>query len=131
MNLVVNFLLTLCSDEENGSVRRMLSICSEFERIARVVLDKADKESGLKRKRRQQEDQTAAKDGQQQNGQNLSPAQQQQQQPNRRSSTIAPNATGNAGTNFTPQFTSNFTDPVCINGASQTLLHFQTPANLL
>lgn len=46
----------LCSDEENGSVRRMLSVCSEFERIAKVVLDKADKESSSRRKRRQQED---------------------------------------------------------------------------
>lgn len=55
MNLVVSFLSTLCSDEANGSVRRMLNVCSEFERIAKVVLDKADKEQSSRRKRKQQD----------------------------------------------------------------------------
>ena len=54
MNHVVSFLSTLCS-EENGSIRRMLNVCAEFERIARVVLDKADKESSSRRKRKQHE----------------------------------------------------------------------------
>ncbi|KAF4307764.1 hypothetical protein GTA08_BOTSDO03406 [Botryosphaeria dothidea] len=108
MNLVVNFLSTLCSDEENGSVRRMLSICSEFERIARVVLEKADKESSSKRKRRQQEDQIS-KDGQQQAAQAVNQAQQQSY--SQRSSVLTPGANGNPGTNFSAQFTSNFTDP--------------------
>ncbi|KAF9636897.1 hypothetical protein BFW01_g7793 [Lasiodiplodia theobromae] len=107
MTLVVNFLSTLCSDEENGSVRRMLSICSEFERIARVVLEKADKESSSKRKRRQQDDQN--KDGQQQPPQN-SQAQQQQRSGNRRSASLTPSINGNAGPGF-PHFTSNFTNP--------------------
>ncbi len=52
MNQVVNFLSMLSSDEENGGVRRMLGVCSEFERIAKVVLDKADKESHSRRKRK-------------------------------------------------------------------------------
>lgn len=52
MNVVVNFLSMLGSDEPNGSVRRMLSVCAEFERIARVVVDKAEKEALLKRKRK-------------------------------------------------------------------------------
>lgn len=52
MNLVVNFLSMLVSDEENGSVKRMLGVCSEFERIAKVVLDKADRESSSRRKRK-------------------------------------------------------------------------------
>ena len=52
MNLVVNFLSMLASDEENGSVKRMLGVCSEFERIAKVVLDKADRETNSKRKRK-------------------------------------------------------------------------------
>lgn len=52
MNLVVNFLSVLVSDESNGSVRRMLSVCAEFERIARVVLDKAEQEALSKRKRK-------------------------------------------------------------------------------
>lgn len=52
MNLVVNFLSMLVTDESNGSVQRMLSVCSEFERIARVVLEKAEKEALSKRKRK-------------------------------------------------------------------------------
>lgn len=120
MTLVVNFLSTLCSDEENGSVRRMLSICSEFERIARVVLEKADKESSSKRKRRQQDDQN--KDGQQQTAQN-SQAQQQQRAGNRRSTSLTPSINGNAGPGF-PHFTSNFTNPV---SARRQLLAFFFP----
>ena len=52
MNLVVNFLSKLATDEANGSVRRMLAVCSEFERIAKVVLDRAEKESQSRRKRK-------------------------------------------------------------------------------
>ncbi|RYP64356.1 hypothetical protein DL771_008801 [Monosporascus sp. 5C6A] len=51
MNLVVTFLSTLGEEVETGGIRRMLSVCSEFEHIARVVIDKAEKESS-KRKRR-------------------------------------------------------------------------------
>ncbi|KAF2260896.1 hypothetical protein CC78DRAFT_555348 [Lojkania enalia] len=53
MNLVVSFLSMLSSDEENSSVKRMLSVCAEFERIARIVVDKADRENASKRKRKQ------------------------------------------------------------------------------
>jgi branched-subunit amino acid transport protein len=60
MNLVVTFLSMLTSDEENGSVRRMLGVCSEFERIAKVVLDRADKESSSRRKRKNYDDGTKA-----------------------------------------------------------------------
>ncbi|TAQ84558.1 hypothetical protein B7494_g7108 [Chlorociboria aeruginascens] len=56
MNVVVNFLSLLASEEENGGVKRMLGVCSEFERIAKVVLDKADKESSSRRKRKTHED---------------------------------------------------------------------------
>ena len=52
MNVVVNFLSTLVSDESNGSIRRMLGLCGEFERIAKVVLDKAEKESHARKKRK-------------------------------------------------------------------------------
>jgi len=55
MNQVVNFLAMLTSDEETGGVRRMLGVCSEFERIAKVVVDKADKESHSRRKRKNNE----------------------------------------------------------------------------
>ncbi|KAJ5693098.1 hypothetical protein N7462_002521 [Penicillium macrosclerotiorum] len=52
MNVVVNFLSTLVSDESNGSITRMLGLCGEFERIAKVVLDKAEKESHARKKRK-------------------------------------------------------------------------------
>ncbi|KAF2001790.1 fungal-specific transcription factor domain-containing protein [Amniculicola lignicola CBS 123094] len=53
MNLVVNFLSMLSSDQGNGSVKRMLSVCAEFERIGKAVLDKADRENASRRKRKQ------------------------------------------------------------------------------
>jgi hypothetical protein len=59
MNLVVGFLSLLGTEEENGGVKRMLGVCSEFERIAKVVLDKSEKETSSRRKRKTQEDQAA------------------------------------------------------------------------
>ena len=46
MSSVVSFLTMLERDvsEANGNVRRMLSVCAEFERIAKVVLDKAERD---------------------------------------------------------------------------------------
>jgi hypothetical protein len=64
MNLVVNFLSMLGTEEENGGVKRMLGVCSEFERIAKVVLDKAERETSSRRKRKSHEDQAKAKDPQ-------------------------------------------------------------------
>ncbi|KAK3640143.1 hypothetical protein LTR56_005555 [Elasticomyces elasticus] len=56
MSSVVSFLTMLERDvnEANGNVKRMLSVCAEFERIARVVLDKAEKDlrSGRNGKRK-------------------------------------------------------------------------------
>lgn len=51
MDLVVNFLTNVSHDEDTGSLKRMLTVCGEFARIARVVIEKAEKE-GSKRKRR-------------------------------------------------------------------------------
>ncbi|RMZ90761.1 hypothetical protein DV736_g1999, partial [Chaetothyriales sp. CBS 134916] len=51
MDLVVNFLHNVVADEGSGSLKRMHSVCKEFARIARVVLDKAEKEAS-KRKRK-------------------------------------------------------------------------------
>lgn len=55
MNQVVSFLSGLCSNDQNSSVKRMLNVCSEFERIAKVVLDKCEKEAHSRRKRKQTE----------------------------------------------------------------------------
>lgn len=51
MNLVVTFLGNLSAEEENAGVKRMLGVCSEFERIAKAVIERSEKEGG-KRKRR-------------------------------------------------------------------------------
>lgn len=56
MNLVVGFLSMLGSEEEHGGVKRMLGICAEFERIAKVVVDKAEKDSSSRKKRKGHED---------------------------------------------------------------------------
>ncbi|KXJ92683.1 fungal-specific transcription factor domain-containing protein [Microdochium bolleyi] len=52
MNLVVTFLHTLGQEAETGGVHRMLAVCSEFERIAKVVIEKAEKEQAAKKKRK-------------------------------------------------------------------------------
>ncbi|KAI1438752.1 N-terminal binuclear Zn cluster-containing protein [Xylaria sp. CBS 124048] len=52
MNLVITFLSTLGQEAETGGVHRMLGVCSEFERIARVVIDKAEKEAAPRKKRK-------------------------------------------------------------------------------
>lgn len=67
MNVVVNFLSTLVSDESNGSIKRMLSLCGEFERIAKVVLDKNEKETYARKKRKNApQDSTSAEPTQEQ-----------------------------------------------------------------
>jgi hypothetical protein len=96
MNAVVTFLSRLCIDEANSSVKRMLSICSEFERIARLVIEKADREASTRRKRKQQETREAnaaaaaaaaaaatngIKSGTQNGSQSGSPAPQNQRSP--------------------------------------------------
>ncbi|KAF8458322.1 fungal-specific transcription factor domain-containing protein [Terfezia claveryi] len=53
MHNVCKFLLGIREEDENGSVTRMLAICEEFDRIAKVVLDKAEKEQQTRRKRKQ------------------------------------------------------------------------------
>ena len=53
MKLVVSFLSLLKNEQGNGSVKRMLGVCTEFERIAAIVLGKADREHASRRKRKQ------------------------------------------------------------------------------
>jgi hypothetical protein len=56
MHQVVSFLSVLAVDEETGGVKRMLDVCQEFERIAKIVLEKSDKESHSRRKRKIKDD---------------------------------------------------------------------------
>lgn len=53
MQNVCEFLLAIREEDEAGSITRMLAICKEFDRIARVVLDKAEREAQTRRKRKQ------------------------------------------------------------------------------
>ena len=52
MHQVVSFLSSIAVEEETGGVKRMLEVCVEFERIAKIVMDKSDKESHSRRKRK-------------------------------------------------------------------------------
>ncbi|KAK3326530.1 fungal-specific transcription factor domain-containing protein [Apodospora peruviana] len=61
MNVVVNFLSMLGHEAETGGVHRILGVCSEFERIAKVVIDKTEKEHSSRRKRKNNDGSTAAK----------------------------------------------------------------------
>lgn len=52
MNVVVTYLSALGQDAETGGVHRMLGVCAEFERVARSVIEKAEKEQHSKKKRK-------------------------------------------------------------------------------
>ena len=52
MDLVVTFLSMLGQEAEQGGVHRMLGICSEFVRIAKVVIERSEKEQSSRRKRK-------------------------------------------------------------------------------
>ncbi|OAA67664.1 fungal specific transcription factor domain-containing protein [Cordyceps fumosorosea ARSEF 2679] len=52
MDLVVTFLSMLGQEAEQGGVHRMLGVCSEFVRIAKLVIDKAENDQTFRRKRR-------------------------------------------------------------------------------
>ncbi len=92
MNQVCNFLSLLAVTEEQGGVKRMLGVCQEFERIARVVLERGDKKGHKRRgskmnaenpnsnvqtsdptQQRQAQAQTQARHGQKRAGPPLSP----------------------------------------------------------
>lgn len=53
--MVVQFLSTLGQEVETGGVHRMLGICSEFERISKLMIERAEKENAGRRKRKNAE----------------------------------------------------------------------------
>lgn len=61
LNMVVQFLSTLGQEVETGGVHRMLGICSEFERISKVMIERAEKENAGRRKRKNAEQSQANK----------------------------------------------------------------------
>lgn len=72
MNQVVNFLSLLAVTEEQGGIKRMLGVCSEFERIAKVVLEKGEKESHSRRKRKKNAEEQPSSTAPQSNSQHRS-----------------------------------------------------------
>lgn len=61
MNVVVTFLATLGHEAETGGVHRILGVCSEFERIAKVVIEKTEKEHSSRRKRKNNDQSSSTK----------------------------------------------------------------------
>ncbi|KAI8625154.1 N-terminal binuclear Zn cluster-containing protein [Xylariaceae sp. FL1651] len=97
MNLVVTFLSTLGIEAETGGVYRMLGVCSEFERIAKAVIDKAEKDASSRKKRKPAELNRSFKDG----NNHGSPSLQSTTTPRPSSSTATPtpNLYGSNGNN--------------------------------
>ena len=56
MSVVVNFLSRICLEEESQSMRLTYSVTKEFERIANVVLNKAEREMNARQKRKQEQE---------------------------------------------------------------------------
>lgn len=52
MGVVVHFLSRICLEETTGSIKHMYLVCKEFERIAGVVLNKAEKDLTARQKRK-------------------------------------------------------------------------------
>lgn len=104
MHTVCEFLLAIREEDENGSVSRMLQVCEEFDRIAKVVLEKAEKEASTRRKRKKEAIEDKDKDSDTPKtplpvGATVSPT----ADPNyfRRSATAAPATCGNTETTGT------------------------------
>ncbi|PSS00760.1 fungal-specific transcription factor domain-containing protein [Coniella lustricola] len=63
LSMVVTFLGALGQEVETGGVHRMLGICSEFERISKVMIDKAERDNAGRRKRKNHDASQASKSG--------------------------------------------------------------------
>lgn len=100
MHQVVSFSSTLTSNEEGGGVKRMLEVCIEFERIAKIVVDKSDKESHSRRKRK-----NANAEGEDDVAQTLAPEKRQQTPGSLHHTTPQAQHTPAPSTGLTPGFT--------------------------
>ena len=130
MNQVVNFLSLLAVTEEQGGVKRMLGVCIEFERIAKVVLEKAEKESHSRRKRKNNKDseeslQTPPPQTAQKRTAPITPASQTQQPP---TNSFMPEFSGDLNSQpFNP--TLNGFSPGLSNGDMAMPLDFSSMLN--
>lgn len=102
MNMVVQFLSTLGQEVETGGVHRMLGICSEFERISKVMIEKAEKENAGRRKRKNAEQSQANKAANTNSSNNMSQAGRMQAAPAPGGSSSAQTPRATTGNNNTP-----------------------------
>ncbi|KAH9901865.1 N-terminal binuclear Zn cluster-containing protein [Xylariomycetidae sp. FL2044] len=107
MNLVVTFLSTLGQEAETGGVHRMLGLCSEFERIAKAVIDKAEKEASTRKKRKQAPESLSASIGATNNNKG-SPSAQSNATPRPSSSGATPTANFNSNNPPVAQLSPKF-----------------------
>lgn len=127
MNQVVNFLSALSVVEEQGSqgsVKRMLGVCAEFERIARVVLEKSEKENS--RRKRKSNRNSVSEDP------NAISQNQQPHIPQKRAApqTPAQNSTDTPAANiFTPSFTGHDLNAQPFNPTLNGFVPSPMPAN--
>ncbi|KAG8534206.1 uncharacterized protein KY384_001050 [Bacidia gigantensis] len=124
MNQVVNFLSLLSVTEEQGGVKRMLGVCTEFERIARVVLEQSDKSKGHRRRP------SKLSNGTENNSVSSTP----QQIPQKRlaSSTPSTNDSPNSQNLAPPSLTGTLTDQSfnpSLNSFSPTVANINLPLN--
>lgn len=129
MNSMTEFLQMLCNEDGNVHCRRMASICKEFERIARVVLDKAERDIKGRGKRKNRESDSADQPTQPSQPERRSTSQPVQAQrtskmpasarPNGRTSTASPNMHAN-GQMQHPPFQSSPTVPILNPFAAQS-----------
>ncbi|KAJ4403971.1 hypothetical protein N0V82_010572 [Gnomoniopsis sp. IMI 355080] len=102
MNMVVQFLSTLGQEVETGGVHRMLGICAEFERISKVMIEKAEKENAGRRKRKNAEQSQANKSANTNSSSNMSQAARTQAVPTQGGPSTAQTPRANTGNNNTP-----------------------------
>ena len=114
MNVVVTFLSMLGHEAETGGVHRMLGVCSEFERIAKVVIEKTEKEQASRRKRKNQ-DQSSNKPS--------TAATADGQSPSFNPSPVPPTSRPTTSSSATPQASHSATAAVTNNR------HLSPPAN--
>lgn len=100
LNMVVTFLSALGQEIETGGVHRTIGICSEFERISKVMIEKAEKENAGRRKRKNAESSQASK-----------PASTANANPIRRASTSNQGSSSSAHTPRPPTASANTPTP--------------------
>ena len=79
MNVVTSFLSRICVNESTGSLKRMQTIAMEFERVATVALNKAEREMTARQKRKQEEEREKIKETGLSSGEQGNATMQQQQ----------------------------------------------------